>query len=66
MLLEESSCRVALIRAFVPLSGTRIEVQTAGVPSPNYLGRVEPGGLGVGANGPLLASCELGRPGPAG
>lgn len=50
MLLEESACRVALIRAFVPLYGTRIEVQTACVPSLNYLGRVEPGDLGVGAN----------------
>lgn len=30
MLLEESTCRVALIRSFVPRSGTRIEVQTAG------------------------------------
>lgn len=50
MLLEESACRVALIRAFAPLYGTRIEVQTACVPSLNYLGRVEPGGLNVGAN----------------
>lgn len=50
MLLEESVCRVALIRAFVLLYGTRIEVQTACVPSLHYLGRVEPGGLSLGAN----------------